>query len=311
MADMSPSRPGQINGAGDVDALFLKVFAGEVLKAFDETNVFAARTMTRSISAGKSAQFPATWKAAARYHTPGTQIVGQSLLSNERVVTIDDVLISDVFIASIDEAKSHFEFRSEYSKQTGRALARAYDKNVAQVALLAARASATITGGNGGTKVVAATAKTNADALIAAISDSAQALDEKDVPKEDRVVFVKPDQFYLMINSGSRAIHRDYNPAGNGSLADGTLPKLFGMPLVVTNNLPQSNVTTGPAAYQGDFTNTAALVMHKGAVGTVKLLDVAVESEYLIQYQGTLIVSKYAVGHGILRPECSVEIATA
>jgi hypothetical protein len=51
--------------------------------------------------------------------------------------------------------------------------------------------------------------------------------------------------------------------------------------------------------------------MHRSAVGTVKLIDLAVEMDYDIRRQGTLVVSKYAVGHGILRPESAVEIKTA
>jgi len=52
--------------------------------------------------------------------------------------------------------------------------------------------------------------------------------------------------------------------------------------------------------------------MHPQAMGTVKLLDLASEMEYDIRRQGTLMVSKMAVGHGILRPECLYEIkATA
>ena len=34
--DTSPSRVGQINSAGDVDALFLKKFSGEILQTFEE-----------------------------------------------------------------------------------------------------------------------------------------------------------------------------------------------------------------------------------------------------------------------------------
>jgi hypothetical protein len=39
-------------------------------------------------------------------------------------------------------------------------------------------------------------------------------------------------------------------------------------------------------------------------------MDLAVESEYDIRRQGTLIVAKYAVGHGYLRPDCAVELKT-
>jgi hypothetical protein len=53
------------------------------------------------------------------------------------------------------------------------------------------------------------------------------------------------------------------------------------------------------------------LVMHQSAVGTVKLMDLGMESEYQVSRQGTLMVAKYAVGHGVLRPEAAIEIRNA
>lgn len=308
MSNATVSRLGQANGTGDSDALFLKMFAGEVLGAFNETNVALSRSMVRSISQGKSAQFPATWKATASYHTPGTEIVGQTINGNERVIVIDDLLISDVFIASIDEAKAHYDFRSEYSKQLGAALSRTMDRNILQVGLLAARASATVSGGNGGTAITDADADTNADSLVGSIFAAAQALDEKDVPSEDRYVFLKPAQWYLLINSSSKLVNRDYTRGENGGVDSAELGQVAGMKVVKSNNVPSTNVATGPTAYQGDFSTTVGLVMHKSAVGTVKLIDLGMEMAYDIRRQGTLIVGKYAVGHGILRPESAVEI---
>ena len=58
----------------------------------------------------------------------------------------------------------------------------------------------------------------------------------------------------------------------------------------------------------GDYTKTLGLVMHPSAVGTVKLMDLSMEGEYQINRQGHLMVAKYAVGSGILRPEAAVEI---
>jgi hypothetical protein len=309
--DMVVSSPGQVNGAGDARALYLKVFAGEVLGAFTETNVMMSRHSVRTISSGKSAQFPATWKATAAYHTPGAFLDGHVINSNERVITIDDLLVSDVFIANIDEALSHYDVRSEYSKQLGAALAKKLDQNLLQVGCLAARASATVTGGNGGTVLTNADAATDADTLVSMAMDAAQALDEKDVPEQDRFLFLKPDQYYLLVNSSSKLIHRDYNPGVNGSVADGTVMKVAGFSLVKTNNLPSTNVASGPSAYQGDFTNTKALAMHRSAIGTVKLVDLAIETDYLITNQGWLTVAKVACGHGILRPESAVEFRTA
>lgn len=309
--DMTGARPGQVNGAGDDRALFLKVYGGEVLTRFREVNKALSRTSVRNITSGKSASFPATFKAAASYHTPGVMIVGQTILGNERIILIDDLAISPVFIANIDEAMSHFEFRSEYSFQAGASLSKQVDLNLFQLLLLDARASATITGGNGGTSLTAAAALTDADTLIAAAFDAAQALDEKDVPDEDRYIAVKPDQYYQLVNSSSKLINKDYGNEGNGSTASGKVMSVAGLEIVKTNHLPQGVVNTGPTAYQGTFTNTAAVVWHRSAVGTVKLIDLGVESDYLVQNQGTLIVAKQALGHGILRPESAVEIKTS
>ena len=37
-------------------------------------------------------------------------------------------------------------------------------------------------------------------------------------------------------------------------------------------------------------------------------MDLAIESEYDIRRQGTLMVAKYALGSAVLRPESAVEI---
>jgi len=41
------------------------------------------------------------------------------------------------------------------------------------------------------------------------------------------------------------------------------------------------------------------------------LMDLGLESEYDIRRQGTLFVAKYAMGHGVLRPEAAIELALA
>lgn len=305
------SRSGQVNGAGDDRALFLKVFGGEVMTAFRQKTAFSERHMVRQISSGKSAQFPATGRINTQNHTVGTQITGQKINHAERVITIDDKLIADVFIADVDEAMNHYDVRSEYSYQMGEALAQHYDKNVSRVGILAARDSATVTGLDGGSTVEGATMATDSDVLAAAIFTAAQTFDEKDVPESDRWCFVKPAQFYSLAQN-TKLINKDWN--GAGSLSQGVIETLAGIPIVKTNNLATADDSANSdinSKYQVDASTTVALCMQRGAVGTVKLMDLALESEYLIDYQGTLMVGKYLVGHGILRPECAVELRTA
>jgi len=308
MSDANVSFIGQVNGAGSLDALHLKVWSGEVISSFNTAVKFRDKQTVREIQSGKSATFAATGKITAEYHTPGSEIVGTTINQNERVITIDDLLVSNVFIGNLDEAKSHFDVRSEYTNQLGDALAQAFDTNSAQVGLLAARASATITGQAGGSAITSANVRTVGADLSAALFDAAEDLDDADVPENDRYAFVLPAQYYLAVQQ-TDLINKDY--AGLGSIAAGMIDSVAGLRIVKTNNLPQTNITTGPSAYQGDFTNSAFLVWQRGAIGTVQLMSLTMESGYDLRRQGTLMVAKYAIGHGILRPHCAVEVKVA
>ena len=70
-----PSRLGQVNLANDVDALFLKVFSGEIIASFEEANLMLPITKVRTISSGKVASFAVTGVASAQYHTPGESVL--------------------------------------------------------------------------------------------------------------------------------------------------------------------------------------------------------------------------------------------
>lgn len=311
MANATVLNIGQVNGGGATDALFLKVFSGEVLTAFETASVTRDKHFVRTIQSGKSASFPATWKVTGGYHTPGVEIVGQTSNVNERVITIDDLLVSSVFIPNIDEAKNHFDYRSTYSNECGVFLGTNWDKNVLQVMALAARASATVTGAFGGTSLTSTTTlyKTSASDIVTGLYAAAQALDEKDVSAaQARYAYLKPAQYYLLAQVDS-LVDKDFS-AANGDKSQARLLSVAGLRLVRSNNVPTTNVASGPTAYQGDFTKTSIIVSTDAAVGTVKLMDLSSEMEYDIRRQGTLIVAKYAMGHGILRPECAVELKT-
>lgn len=308
MTNATVSRAGQANSAGDALALFLKQFAGETLVAFEQATVALPRTSVRTISSGKSAQFPAFGRTTATYHTPGSEIVGKQINQAEQVITIDGLLISDVFIANIDEAMSHYDVRSVYSGECGNALGTQMDKNILQVGVQAARASSVVTGIPGGSSLTNAAYKTDSAVLAGGLFKAAETMDEKSIPEAGRNAFLKPAQYYLLAQN-TNAINTLFG--GQGAYADGTIVRIAGIELVKSLNLPTSNVVDPLGKYSVDGTNTAALIMHSTAVGTVKLLDLATESSYDIRRQGTLVVAKYAVGHGVLRPEAAVELKTA
>ena len=325
MANATVSRLGLVNNTGtSFDALFLKVFSGEVLTAFARNNIFNEQLHSvRTITSGKSAQFPVLGTATAAYHTVGTPLVGANQIkANEKIINIDDLLIAQSFIANIDELKNHYDVRATYADELGKALARTYDQNVAKQIANASRASTTLSGGQGG--IVSAfpngagnttSAGITGDELAGAIYDIAQAFDERDIPPTDRFCVLPPAEYYKLAESATRTVDVDFNPQGNGSFASGKVQQVAGIPIMMSNNVPQTNVSSNPSGanntYSGDDSKTIGLVFHKSAVGTVKLMDMTTEisgQDYGIMYQGTLLVAKYALGHGILRPECAAAI---
>lgn len=311
MADALVSRSGQVNAAGDPKALFLKVFAGEVHTAFGRESAFRPRHQVRVIANGKSASFPAIGYAQAQYHTPGAEILGQSIKANERVIVIDDQIIAPVFIANIDEAMNHYDVRSIYSNEIGEALAKLYDQNVARAGILAARSPGVVDGVPGGTTSNNAAYANDGTVIWQGIFNAGVTLDGKDVPGSDRNAFIRPVQYALVVMS-EKPIHRDLNDS-NGSLAMGNIERVNNIALVKTNNLPSANDAANEMVtshLRADYSPTQVLVAHRSAMGTVQLQDVSLESGYDMRRQGTLMVGKYLVGSDKLRGEAAVELRT-
>lgn len=315
MANATVSRLGQIEAAGDVQALFLKQFAGEVLTNFDQTVVLKEKTRQRVITSGKSASFPAIFSASAAYHTPGVELVGQVIEHNEVVVTIDDVLIADAFISNIDEAMNHYDVRAPYSKELGFALALAYDKNVARNIVRAARGAALFTGDTGGQSVTDADGASNAVSLAGSLWSSKQLMEEANVDVESTDVFaaLKPAQWYLLAQEPTVVLNKDVG--GDGSYSKGTFELIGGVKCVKSNALPwgvdDSANTAIPTAYRISMANTIAAVFTESAAATVQLMGLGMETSRDVRRQGELMLAKYAVGHGPLRAKCAVEIKSA
>ena len=335
MANTTPSRLGAINLGSDKDALFLKVFSGEILTTFEEANVMKALHTIRTISNGKSAQFPVTGIASASYHTPGENIAdtGAGYLSEikhaEKVITIDDVLLASTFIANIDELKNHYDVRSIYAQELGRALAKRFDLATMKTLVAAARSTATITDGKRGIEISSGSSGTDTATgaeLQSALFEAAQKLDENDIPNDgQRFAIMKPRDYYTLLSSGEEVINRDFG--GRGDVATGNIPMIAGIKIYKSNHLADVAVTAvstdrevdddnanndvfggAGTGYNGDLSYTQVIGGHPSAIGTVKLLDLATESDYKVELQGNLFVAKYAMGHGILRPEAAFEI---
>jgi len=335
--DQTVSRLGQTNATGDARSLFLKLYAGEVLTSFAERNVFMPLHRTRTIQNGKSAQFPLTGTASAKYHTPGQLIQADAVKHGERTVTVDDLLISSQFISNIDEAMNHYDVRSIYSKEAGYALANTADKNVARILAKAAMVTnateaATMFGSSFDEEVYTSNVTigalsadaTDGSKIAAAIYAALEEFDKKDITG-DKVCVLPPAQYYALFGAGQSVNNLAYmnrDVGGSGSIATGAVPMIGGVKILMSNHIPQADesltsatptpiTSTRADVYKGDFSAVRGLIFTQDAAATVKLLDLGVESEYQIDRQGTIMVAKYAMGHNVLRPACAIALQSA
>lgn len=306
MTNYTVQPQGQVNLSGAVDSMYLKLFAGEVMTAYEIACVFKDRVFRQSIKGGKSKQFPIMGRNSAAYHTVGNEITGNQVYVAEKVITLDDMLVSSVFLSDWDEAQLHYEVRSKHAAEIGRALAVKMDKTLAQCGVLAARASSPLTGENGGTSLTDSNYSTSGAALAAGAFDVRQVADENNLTGK-LAMFVRPAQYYLMAETTS-LLNKDWG--GAGSFAKAEIPEVAGLEIVKTNNLPSTNINSGPTKYQGDFRYTQALVMSPDAVGLLQLIDVSVNTKYMLERLGTFILGNMAFGADTLRPICAHELKT-
>ena len=318
MSNATISSIGQVNSSGTADALFLKVFSNEVLTQFIRENQMLGMSTVRTLGQGaKQSSFPVTGFVNANYHTAGTEITGQAIKHNEKIISLDDMLLADVFVAEVEELKSAYDVRAEYSRQMGSALANKVDKHLLSLAILASRVTTpNVTGGNVGSEITDADCHTNATSLIDSIFEAIQKLDENNVPSDGRVAIVRPDQYYQLANV-DKLVNRDFSK-DNGDFGRGTVLSIGGVPIVKSNTAQEVFATDLSASisgtnntYNGDFTHTFAVVMHNSGIGSIKRKDLVMESTYDARRIGTLMTARMLMGSNILRPESVVSIKKA
>tara|TARA_R100001443_G_scaffold7567_1_gene16870 strand:- start:401 stop:1414 length:1014 start_codon:yes stop_codon:yes gene_type:complete len=307
-------------------ATYLKLFSGELFKAYESATIARETVQRRTLKNGKSLQFIFTGRMQAAYHTPGEPILGSGDPPvAEKTIQCDDLLISSAFVYDLDETLAHYSLRSEISKKIGHALAEAYDKKVFRTIALAAREAHPITASPGpepgGTQIeLGATKEYNAQALVDAFFEAAAVLDEKNLPKTGRTAVLNPRQYYALVSQvSSNILNRDYgNSQGNLNSGEG-LVEIAGISIKRSNNLPflagtVNSVSGENNSYNGDFSTHCGLIYQRDAAGIVEAVGPQVQvtgGDVSVLYQGDVMVGRLAMGVGTLNPAGAIELTSA
>lgn len=282
-------RPGIENAGADARKLFLKLYAGEVLTAFQSKNIMMPLHRVRTIGKGKSASFPMTGKYRdAAYHNPGDEIVPSAARQGERIVSIDDLLLNAQFIPNIDEAMSHYDVRSIYTQEAGFGLGKVADQNILRLAVKAALSENAVLAaltladqdyqafddedftqnvviGDTGTGNTARIADTrSAEKIVQGIMDAKRILDNASVPGDPFVV-VSVDTYYDLFKVNGSTMDTSYaifnrDIGGGGSVASGQVPSILGMPMYVSQHIGSFTTPTGTAWTSSLFPGAADAV---------------------------------------------------
>ena len=103
-------KSGQVVSAYDAKyATYLKLFTGEMFKAYESACIAKGTVQNRTLTNGKAAQFIFTGRMTADYHIPGTPILGSGDPPvAEKTIVMDDLLVSSAFVYDLDETLAHY-----------------------------------------------------------------------------------------------------------------------------------------------------------------------------------------------------------
>jgi len=193
-------------------------------------------------------------------------------------LTVDTVVLARSSYPLIDEFQNSYDARSHIAEEHGKEIAKFYDQAFLIQAVKTAGISNMATypeGWKPGTVKTFATAGLENDpaALEDYLGQVFVDMEEKDIdPIAENLVVVMRPRAYNRLFKNDRLIDRTLITSDGNSIATKHLA-VYGVPIRVSNNLPNTNVTNhrlsnagNNNAYNGDFTKTVAAVFSPRAL---------------------------------------------
>lgn len=329
-----------VDGANDMGKLWLPIWSGEVLHAYDQFRMFEPMVTSKSISSGRTIEFPITGTVSlkAAWDAGEYLVGGDNSASSQFTIELDKRPMAAHFeLDNIDLMVTQWEYRQELARQAGQTLANARDKQVAAYIALAA-ASAKITGDPRTDldlpEVFAVSTSTTviddaAEALkvLEGIEEFCVDLQMNDVPVQGCYCVVPPRLFQQIrrlgvADSATPEIAQNMQPMFGGVAAAGGLGAPFtqgmnslsdslvymGVTITKSNHVPTTNYAAnaiGEARYnvQGAAGNVRGMIFCAEAVAAVRKTGLVVDTEDDIRRNTTFTVASMYSGTGVLKPE--------
>lgn len=279
---------------------------------------------------GDKIRFPRTGRLGSRLKTAGSPVNYQTRSEEEWFMEITRYVESSFAIDDIVRIQSHIDSRAVYSGEAARALAEDIDNYA-----LAQRAS--IVGFDSTNSHIETAARlTYADILA-----GWQILNERKVPKENRVFIIGPAHEAAMFNINQFIQSGTYNAGNTAMINRGQIMgTIFGMPVVMSTNLVENSLTgytngdgatpeptpgmTGSPYFPAQFGDSvdvytptgltagrySAIMMHRDCIAMGMQKSPGLSAYFNIDYQEWRVVYTQLYDMKLLRPDHGVVIST-
>lgn len=276
----NPTLPNQNLGAGDDLALAIEEFTGLVEGTIERRAKFAPFINFRPVRGTSTITNEGIGKSTLQKITKG-EAPDPTINEAARInLTVDTTIIARNWVAQIDDFQKNYAFKQEVAKEHGKEISKFLDQAVAiqaaKAAALTASSFGALPGHQGGSTETLATAAdlTDPAALYSAIGNLLAKMEEKDVdPQADGVMLaLAPKAFYALLDA-EQIVNGTYVTANGKEVVGAKLLKAWGIPVISTNNIPNTNITShflsntrNGNAFNGDFTKLGAVAFSPDAL---------------------------------------------
>jgi hypothetical protein len=339
---------GPNGGAAGANKLWLPLWSGEVINAYDQYNIFENLISSKSLSGGFSYEFPVTGLVSLNASwDAGEELVGGDSSSTTFKVNLDKRPMAAHFETdNVDLLITQWDYRSELARQAGLTLSSTRDKQIVS-ALIAASVAAPLASDPRGLGVsnfpapaivstataaigvsVSTCTETVALAILQAVENYLVIMQENDYPVQNVMCAVPPKVFQVIRALGiprattafaNQPLFTGNDIYGAGSSINTGMNSLsdsldyMGVKIVKTNHIPRATVAAGQAKYNltCGTVDIFGIIFQKEAVAGLSLMGMKVDSIQDIRRNTQFTVASMLKGTGILRPElCQIMVGT-
>lgn len=284
-----------------------KLWSDEVVAAY-QANLVVANLIKNINWVGKkgdTVHIPNPSRGAATAKAASTQVSFDAATNVDIAVVINKHYNYSKLYEDIADIQSLGSMRAFYTDDAGYQLAKQIDSDLIALGSGFQGGSGTAAYSKGysgadGTTQYSDGGQTGFGAITdAAIRRSIQRLDDVDVPQSNRFLVVPPTTRNTMMGLARFTEQAFVGEAGGANtIRNGQIGDVYGVPVFVTSNA--ATTTTGA--------NRVCLLGHRDCMVLIKQLEVRVQSDYIIEYLGTAVVSDTIYGLLELRDNAAVAI---